>query len=255
MKKDEIVVSDALVIHFLSKGHKSVSYSEPLQDPPDVILKVDQSCYPIEITKIDENSINRRTNFACSYEVFIKNLIVEKQSEIPKNIRYVINVRHSSTKVGKIRRKFIRFFETIVLAQGFSKDEYIFLEGGVKITFTKLNTSIPGQHFPMFFSNLPVRESNDINAILSSLIPPLEDGFESIVRNSICVKSKKCHAIKPTIWLALHDCYANKFYSSDSGQILMYQKAIANITEKNQFDRILVVLESGIVSDLYDKNT
>jgi hypothetical protein len=255
MQKDEIFVSDALVTHYLNNGHKSVTYSEPSQDPPDVILNIDQDSYPVEITKIDENSINRRTNLAHSYGAFIKQVIAKKQSEVPKNVSYYISVRHSGTKVGKIRKKFIRFFDDTILAQGFSSNEYIFLEGSVKITFKKLDTSKCGQHFPMSFSTAPVRKSNDINDFLNSMIEPLDVGFENIVRNSICVKSKKCRDVKPTIWLTLHDFYANKFNSDDNEQILMYQNAIANITEKNNFDRILVVLESGAVVSLYDKHT
>ncbi|AOW75542.1 hypothetical protein A3Q34_00780 [Colwellia sp. PAMC 20917] len=255
MKKDEIVVSDALVTHYLNKGYKTVTYSEPSQDPPDIILQIDQNSYPIEITKIDENSLNRRTNFAHSYGTFIKQIIAQKQSEVPKNVSYYISVRHSGTKVGKIRKKFILFFDKKILAQGFSNDEYIFLEGSVKITFKKLNTSKGGQHFPMSFSTVPVRQSNDIKDFLNSMIEPLDVGFQSIVRNSICVKSKKCSAVKPTIWLALYDFYANKFNSDDNEQILMYQNAIANITEKDNFDRILVVLESGAVVNLFDKHT
>lgn len=255
MNKDEIIVSDALVMHYLNKGYKSVTYSEPSQDPPDIILKIDQNSYPVEITKVDENSINSRTTFAHSYGAFIKQVIAKKQSEVPENVSYFISVRHSGTKIRKIRKKFIHFFDEKILAQGFSNDEYIFLEGSVKITFKKFNTLKCGQHFPMSFSTAPVRQSNDIKSFLNSMIEPLDVGFENIVRDRICVKSKKCRDVKPTIWLALHDFYANKFNSDDNEQILMYQNTIANITEKNNFDRILVVLESGVVVNLYDKHT
>ena len=255
MTKDEVVVSDALVTHYLNNGHKSVTYSEPPQDPPDVILNIDQVSYSVEITKVDENSINRRTNLAHSYHGFIKEVIAQKQSVLPKNISYFISVRHSGIKVGKIRKKFIRFFEQMVLAQGFSNDEYIFFEDSVKITFKKFNTSKNGQHFPMSFSNSPIRKSNDINSFLNNMIQPLDVIFESIVRKSICVKKQKCSEVKPPVWLALHDFYANKFSDDDNEQILMYQEAIDNIIEKNYFDRVLVVLESGVVASLFDKHT
>ncbi|WP_345888398.1 hypothetical protein [Shewanella algae] len=248
MRDEEVFAAKSIKTYHENNGSDIVTYSEPLQDPPDILMNLDGSSMGIEVTKVDENSLNNRTAYFRGYDAFIRSVIEEYREQIPDNVSYFVTIAHSSTPVGKIRKNFKKFFLDELIGSALSKEKYEFIDGSVKIKFSKMNRQVEKASFSMMFSNIPVPTSRNIdNFQLDSMQPDLQ--LLNLVNNCISIKSDKCRGIDTTLELALLDCYANKYCESDAEIFQMYSEAFERIPDRGVFNKIYVVLSSGSVQE------
>lgn len=246
MRNDEEFVAKSLTKHYEQLGFSPVTYSEPPKDPPDILLNIAGEISAIEVMKVDENSLNSRTKFFKAYVDFIKSVIENNKKHIPNNTYFIITVRHSSTKIRKIRKKFILFFEKELIESGFENKEYVFSDSAVNIKFSKVLTVVQSPNFPIICNNIPVRTSRNVSDFqISSLQPDVQ--LLSLVNKSISIKSQKCLDLPHEIDLALLDCYAEKFSSTESELFNMYEKAFSDICYRGIFKKIYVISRNGSV--------
>ena len=246
MRNDEEFVAKLLTKHYEKLGFSPVTYSEPQKDPPDILLNIAGKTSAIEVMKIDENSLNSRTKFFMAYVAFIESVIENNKKYIPNDTYFIITVRHSSTQIGKIRKKFILFFEKELIESVFENKEYVFSDSAVNIKFSKVLTVVQSPNFPIICNNIPVRTSRNISDFqISSLQPDVQ--LSSLINNSISIKSQKCSALSHEIDLALLDCYAEKFSSTENELFNMYDQAFSNIYVRGIFKKIYVISRNGSV--------
>lgn len=249
MRNDEEFVANSIKMYHENNGMNPVTFDEPAQDPPDILMKISGKESGIEVMKVDENSLNSRTRYFRSYNSFIHSVIAQYEDLIPKGASYFVMVYHSSTPIRKIRKKFNNFFKEELVESEFSKDKYEFKSDNLLIKFSKIIRSSSESSFPMAFLNLPVafstRNMEDSCARIAMCQPDLQ--LFKLICNSVEVKSHKCRDLKSQVDLALLDCYADKFHNSDEDIFCMYAEAFSNLENRGVFERIYVVLGSGAV--------
>ncbi|ELR8730198.1 hypothetical protein V8057_004282 [Vibrio vulnificus] len=248
MRSEEVFAANSIKAYHEKNGSSIVTYSEPLQDPPDILMNVDGNSMGIEVTKVDENSQNNRTGYFRGYDAFIRSVIEEYREKIPDNVAYFVTVAHSSTPVGKIRKNFKKFFVEELIGSAFSRDKYEFVDGSVKIKFSKMDCQVKKASFSIVVSNIPVSTSRNIEDFqLGSIQPDLI--LFNLVNNCISTKSDKCSGIDTALELALLDCYAHKYCESEAEIFQMYSDAFDGVPDRGAFNKIYVVLSSGSVRE------
>ncbi len=250
MRNEEVFAAESIKKYHEMNGSSIVKYCEPLQDPPDIMMSVDANSTGVEVTKVDENSLNSRTKYFRGYDKFIRSVIEKYRERIPDNTVYFVTVTHSSTPVSKIRRNFKKFFSNELIGSGLSNDKYEFIDGSVRIKFSKMDCDVKKASFPMVFSNIPLSKKRNIDDFrLDGMQPDVQ--LFNLVNNCISTKSKKCSDIATAtdLELALLDCYADKYCGSEEEIFQMYSKAFQGISDHGVFKKIYVVLNSGSVRE------
>ena len=245
MKKDELIVAEALKLHFENAGYAQVSYDEPLQDPPDLILNLGADTISVEITKADENSLNQRTSIGLGYRNFIKSNLGKFLGALPSGITFLVVVYHGSQPVRKIKKSFQRFLLNTVSATEYAEEEYLFVHDNIGIKLVKIAQDKSPRTFPMILQNRPYRMTSN------ALIAPLDIQLARIVSNAISEKTDKCQHIPSPKWLVLHDFFSDKFCTTIEEKRKMYQEAFDINPNSGDFSRILVVFEEGVVMTLF----
>lgn len=113
IKKNERFVAETLKKYFVTK-YGNVDYKEVKKDPPDIFLNVDGSCIPVEITDLDENSLNGRKTVDRGYLTFIKNLRENFGALIPDDRVVFIHFYHFNNKVSTIDKKFRKYLKFLI---------------------------------------------------------------------------------------------------------------------------------------------
>ncbi|WP_217535526.1 hypothetical protein [Vibrio cholerae] len=251
MRNDEVFVANSVKMYHEKNGISPVTFGEPAQDPPDILMKISGIESGIEVMKVDENSLNSRTSYFRAYNSFIRSVIAEHAEVIPKGTSYFVMIYHSSKPIRKIRKKFNKFFKEELVDDAFSKNKYEFRSDSLLVKFSKIASSSSESSFPMAFSNVPItgssRNIDDLNARVAMCRPDLQ--LFKLICNSVEVKSHKCRNLKHQVDLALLDCYADKFHSSDEDIFAMYAEAVSNLENRGVFKRIYVVTGSGQVQE------
>ncbi|MEW4580350.1 hypothetical protein AB1K40_18475, partial [Vibrio cholerae] len=77
MRNDEVFVANSVKMYHEKNGISPVTFGEPAQDPPDILMKISGIESGIEVMKVDENSLNSRTSYFRAYNSFIRSVIAE----------------------------------------------------------------------------------------------------------------------------------------------------------------------------------
>ena len=250
LKGTEEFVANSLLKYFNKKLKiESVSFTEG-QDPPDIYLNIDKKKIPVEITDIDENTINRRTNIDYGFLKFIHNLDKQFKSNIPKSTIIDITFYHNNKTVKKFDKPFRQFLSTLI------KDDYFVIsstiEGdianiGYKIEIkTSLDSSCISGSVESF-GGTTLKNRNYLEVIDST---DLSLNSFNIVQERIFNKSKKCSHIQAPVWLALYENYYDTYTSFEADEhIKHYTQALEGI-EVDFFDKVLIIFANEDVIEL-----
>lgn len=253
LKGKEEFVGETLQKFYISKYGKA-SYKEG-GDPPDIYLNLDGKDIPVEISELDENSLQGRKTVDRGYLTYIDNLDKILKLSIPKEIRIFISFYHYNNKVSKINKKFKKYLEKLInniqIGEEFEDciDEVCFK---IKILKSKGDCrKIIGSTTPFGLQHKKSRDVNIVNQYLSEF--SLDEKTKNILLDRISDKNKKCEYIKKPIWLALYDNYYNKFTSfEDDEHIKHYHNIMDEIDDYGIFEKVIIVFQNG---DVLEKNT
>jgi len=237
LKDTEKFAVDAIKQYFKKKNKKVLITKG--EDPPDIYLELDNQKIAIEITELNENSLNKRETIDMGYIKFIDKL----DKKFSKNIidkKIHINFYHNYTEVKYIQKKFIKFFEDLVKNNKLQISEKIsdFIESvyvEIYIYSNRYNPNSDKKITGNTGASHPKSGYNWNDILIDSTI-------KNIVSESISKKTLKCKNIQKPIWLALLDNYYNKFtYFNDDEHINVYKNIMQDITDFKYFDKILII--------------
>lgn len=249
LKGNEKIVAKVLKKHF---GVSSCI--EVVKDPPDIIMSIDGQSISIEITDLDENSLQGRRTNDSGYIRFINKLNKDMGSLIPSGIRIIINFYHFNNKVSIIDRNFRKYLMEFLSSNKIkigsiyedSIDKIFF-----KISVLKSNgkKAIAGSTSPFGIFH---KKSKDINYVANQLGHfNLELNSFNILSERIHTKSEKCKNLNSPVWLALYDNYYNKFcdFSSDE-HIEHYKNVKDEITDFGIFKKVFIIFQNEDVLEI-----
>lgn len=252
LKGKEIFVAEKLKDYF-SNGFKNISYREG-DDPPDIYLQFDMKEIPVEITELDENSVNNRKTVDFGYLKFIDNLDEEIGSLVPNDKRIFISFYHFNNKVSKINKKFKKYIKNLLSNRVEINDEFEDCLGDVcfKVKILKSNNGcrkILGTTTPFGMIHEKSRDINAVSEYLSEF--HLNEKNRNILHERILDKNNKCKHIEKPIWLALYDNFFNKFCDfSDDEHIKHYKNLASDVDDYGIFEKVFVVFQNGNVLEI-----
>jgi len=239
MNKNEIFVSQSLV-EFLKKRQKIVSYSEG-EDPPDIYVECGQHKTPVEISIIDENSLNNRNTVAMGYSAQVRQLNDEFSNTQTDGIKIIISIYHGGVKAGRIKKELKKFINKIISDRDSEVLGYKTKIKNVLCRATKQITTNKKVKITALIS--PINKSG--NKIIDPHEFHLESRVASLITDRINVKSSKCKHIESPKWLALYDNYYNKFCDlNDKEHEEVYRNAMNSIANTDEFERIYIIFEN-----------
>jgi len=235
LKPDEKFVSDSLVKYFDSD---IVTYQEG-EDPPDIYLTLNGEKIAVEITRLspvvfDENGGTQNRNTQDIFGVNLCNELDSKlKAKVPPDIDLVLAIYVPVENPRKYKKKLFDLIESVL-----NKEIKV---GG------RLTTSVLGHKISIsFIPNRPHSKKKIVGAIAN------DNSNAHILTNAIAIlteriyeKQEKCKAIphQGQKWLALF----NDYWLADSET---YSQAIKMISEKHDFQKILIISDQGVVSEL-----
>ena len=247
--------SEKFVAEALKKYFGVSSYSEVQDDPPDIIMNISGQNVSIEITDLDENSLQGRRTNDSGYNAFINNLNKDMGSLVPKEVRIFIRFCHFNNKVSKIDRKFRKYLKGLLDTNRIKiGSEYEDCIGDIcfkikALKFSNNNKKIIGSTTPFGMLRKKSRDINTINQNLSEF--DLNVKTTSIVLDRISEKNKKCKHTKKPIWLALYDNYYNKFSDFERSEHKEHYKSVAgDIDDYGVFEKVFVVFQNEDVLEI-----
>ena len=252
LKGTEEFVANSLQKYFQSKlGIKGIDYREG-EDPPDIYLTIIDKEIPVEITNIDENTINRRTNIDNGFFSFIDNLDTQFKLNIPKGIMIDITFYHNSKTVNKIDKPFRKVIKSFI------NGNYICIENTIENSIDGIGYKIEtietkkdsdgiicGAVMP--FSGSILKDRNILEVLNRT---GLSLNTFNIVQERIINKSKKCSHIKTPIYLALYDNHYHTYTSfKDNKHIEHYSESLLGI-KIDFFEKVFIIFSNGDVIEL-----
>jgi len=242
---------------FYFKSSKEVSFDEG-DDPPDIILNIDNKKISVEITELDQNVLKNRRTISNGYLNFINNLDKELKNLIDNDQKILIIFYHNYTKVSKINRKFKKYLKKLIeqrkLEINSKIDDSI---GNVNFQIKILKMPKEGR-LKIAGATMPYSGKITKSRSMTTTISQISDSDLSLQTNRIIInriqdKTIKCKDIEKPIWLALYDSYYKKFTNFDSKEhIEHYQDNFKDIKDFGIFEKILVIFDNG---DVLEFNT
>ncbi|BBO74357.1 hypothetical protein DSCW_17740 [Desulfosarcina widdelii] len=235
LKPDEIFVSESLV-KFL--GKEGVTYQEG-EDPPDIYLTINGEKVAVEITRLSpvvfgEDGEMQNRNTQDTFGVNLCNELDSKlKNKVPQDIDILLVLHLPVNNARKYKKELFKLVESVLakpIKEGSSQTTSV-LGHKIKIIF------IPKRRHSNKKIVGAIVNDNSQAHILSNAVAILADRIHDKV-----LKCKNIPHSGPK-WLALY----NDYWLADSGT---YSMAIKNIQEKHDFQRILIVSDQGVVSEL-----
>jgi hypothetical protein len=235
LKPDEKFVSESLVKHF---GSDNVTYQEG-EDPPDIYLTVNGEKIAVEITRLspvsfDENGGMQNRNTQDTFGVNLCNELDSKlKSRVPPDIDLFLALHMPVHNPRKYKKELFNLIESV-------------LEKEIKVG-VRQTTSVLGHKVHISF--IPNR-SHSNKKIVGAIVN--DNSNAHILSNAIAIltdripdKVQKCKTIPHSRkkWLAL----LNDYWLADTDT---YSQAIKTVSEKHDFQKILLVSDQGVVSEL-----
>jgi len=239
LRGSEDFVAKSLQTYF-KKLNKNV-YFEEGEDPPDIYFYIEDTKTSVEITDIDENSLNSRRKIDSGYISFFAKINKEFESLIDEGVQLHILFEHGYNKIKIIDKEFRKYLRCLVENNKFQIGDNI-------------KDSIDNVKFSILISEI----SKNGKKIVGGIIPSFESQGMSldekalyIVKNRIDNKNNKCQNIKKPIWLALFDNYYDKFTNFERREhIEFYEDVLENIEDFGIFDTILIVFKNKDVLEI-----
>lgn len=250
LKGNEAIVAEALKIHLGVS-----SYDEVANDPPDIIVNISGQDVSIEITDLDENSLQGRRTIDAGYITFINNLNKKFGTLVPKELRLFISFYHFNNKVSQIDKKFRRYLKELLSSNKIticSQLEDCIGEICFKIKALKSNEgckTIIGSTTPVGMLHKKSRDINKVSNLLAEF--NLNEKSMNILLDRISEKNRKCKDVQKPIWLALYDNYYNKFSDFECGEHKEHYKNLAyDIDDYGIFEKVFVVFQNKDVLEI-----
>jgi hypothetical protein len=250
LKRNEKIVAEVLKKHFGVS-----SYDEVDNDPPDIIMNIANQNVSIEITDLDENSLQGRRTNDSGYIAFINNLNKDMGNLIPKGKRLFISFYHFNNKVSQIDKKFRKYLKELLASNEIkigSDFEDCIGDICFKIKILKSMDgckTIIGSTSPFGILHKKSRDINEVSQYLEEF--NLNVKTKDILLDRISEKNYKCKDIKKQIWLALYDNYYNKFSDFECDEHKKHYKIIAaDIDDYGIFEKVFVVFQNEDVIEI-----
>jgi len=250
LKGNETIVAEVLKIHLGAS-----SYDEVEKDPPDIIMNISGQNISIEITDLDENSLQGRRTIDTGYISFINNLNKDLGILVSKELRICINFYHFNNKVSQIDKKFRKYLKELLSNNKIkigSEFEDCIGEICFKVKILKANSGckkIIGSTTPFGMLHKKSRDIDKVNKLLAEF--NLNEKTTSILLDRILEKNKKCKNVKKPIWLALYDNYYNKFSDFECNEHKEHYKSIAaDIDDYGIFEKVFIVFQNEDVIEI-----
>lgn len=252
LKGTEEFVANSLQKYFQNTlGVKGIDYREG-EDPPDIYLTIIDKEIPVEITNIDENTINKRTNIDNGFIKFIDNLDTQFKLNIPKGIMIDITFYHNSKTVNKIDKPFKKVIKSFI------NDNYICIENTIENCINGIGYKIETIETQkdsggiicgsvMSLGGITFKGRNILEVINST---DLSLNTFNIVRERIINKSKKCSHIKTPMYLALYDSYYDIYASFEDDRYIEHYKKSLSDTQIDFFEKVFIIFSNGDVIEL-----
>ena len=250
LKGNETIVAEALKKHF-----DVSSYDEVDNDPPDIVMTIANQNVSIEITDLDENSLQGRRTNDSGYIAFINNLNEDMGNLIPEGMRIFISFYHFNNKVSQIDKKFRKYLKKLLSANRIKIDSnFEDCIGNICFKIKTLKSkdgckTIIGSTSPFGMLHKKSRDINEVSQLLEEF--NLNVKTKNILLDRILEKNNKCKDIKKPIWLALYDNYYNKFSDFQCDEHKEHYKIIAaDIDDYGIFEKVFVVFQNEDVIEI-----
>lgn len=250
LKGREKFVADSLVTHYREEG-KPVDYREG-EDPPDIYLDIDGSIIAVEITEIDTNVINNRKTLDRGYLQFIDSLNKSHIDILPEGIGLLIHFYHNNTKVGKVKKEFMKILSSFMDSDSIVISNKIESSiGRVSFTLEFLKTKNAKSGFAGSVGQYggKSKKSRDINEVSKQIAESnLSLMSTATVQDRIIDKNEKCKYLQSPVHLALYDNYYNKFTEfTDTRHFDFYNEVMSTIPSFGLFEKVMIIFENGDV--------
>ena len=235
----EKFVKDSLVKYF---GGSDITKAWEGEDPPDIYINVEGETMAVEITRLspvsfDQNGFIENRN---TQDYFGINLCDELNSKLKCNVPTEIDIVLTLYVPVRNARKYKNELYSC-LKNFIAKGPKVGDREEIKIAGEKVSVSvIPNcDHSQKKIVGLIVNKNSD---------PHILSNAEVILTDRIKEKQEKCKKIPHDgpIWLALFNDYWLADYET-------YAQAIRNINLEHEFKKIFLVLDAGIVHQIYEK--
>ncbi len=245
MDKKEIFVAQSLV-DFFKNSHSNVSYKVG-ENPPDIYLQFQSKEIPVEISTLDENTLNNRTTLAMGYFALVKEINKQVSGIRSEGLRIIVSIYHGKTKAGRIKKQLIKFIYEIINSKETITNRYETKIKDVVCKATKYKNDSGRIKVGAILSPLDKSGKKKIDPFEFHIVGRLA----SIIAERVKTKEVKCRNINSPKWLALYDNYINKFTDMNSFEHTdTYKEAMVLLKGSVEFEKIFIVFENGQVLEI-----
>jgi len=239
LRADEKFVKDSLVKYF---GGSDIVKAWEGEDPPDIYINVEGETIAVEITRLSpvsfaqDGSIENRN----TQDYFGINLCDALDSKlkcyVPAEIDIILTLYVPVGNARKYKNELYSCLKDLI-----AKDPKAGDSEEMKIADEKVRISVvsSSEHSQKKISYVIANKNSDPNTLSNA---------EIILAYRIKEKQEKCKKIQHDgpIWLALF----NDYWLADHET---YAQAIKNISFEHEFKKIFLVLDTGLVHQIYEK--
>lgn len=232
MREDEAFAGRSLVDYF--GGPSSVSMSNG-EDPPDLYLTIAKSRIAVEVTRLSQftfepNGIlgNRATQDAFGVKT-LNDLNVDVGPSLPDNVSLLIGLTVPVENARRFRKELKQWVKKVALiaTEGFTEERDI---DGEPVSISAIARRPSNKAIAGFVSNSNSSADISLNALL-------------VLEERIRKKHEICVPLAQPLWLAM----LNDYWLADART---YQLASQKIELNHCFERLFVISDSGVVSEL-----
>ena len=237
LKADEIFVRDSLVNHF---GRDQTIKTWEGEDPPDIYINLDGETIAVEITRLSPISFNQdglienrntQDTFGCR---LCDELNLSLGCLVPLEIGILLVLEMPVKNARKYKKELQKILEDFINETPKVDDRKTMVIADKKTTII----AVPGRDsLHKKITGIVGNKNSSCNITNDSIV---------ILANRIREKQEKCKKIKHDgpVWLALYNEYWLASHET-------YVQAIKDVCVKHDFERIYLVMDTGVTHQLF----